>query len=62
MINKIYNWIRYSGVWVTLIVNPLHWRFNWEVIKPDDLNPSMYQLDFQLFFLRVLIVFDDGSW
>lgn len=62
MLKQVYNWIRYSGIWVTLIVNPFHWRFSWEVIKHDDLNPKMYLLEFQLFFLNIRIVFDDGSW
>jgi PhoPQ-activated pathogenicity-related protein len=55
-------WLMYSGVWVTLIVNPFHWRFSWEVIKPDDLNPKRYMLFFQLLLLNIRIVFDDGSW
>jgi len=62
LVNKIFKWIYYSGIWIHIIVNPFHWRFDWEVIKPDDLNPNMYKLDFQLLFLRVLFVFDDGSW
>lgn len=56
------NWIRYSGVWVTLIVNPLHWRFRSYMAKPDDLNPKMWKLDAQLLFINLRVVIDDGSW
>lgn len=23
------NWIKYSGVWCGLVLNPYHWRFKW---------------------------------
>ena len=58
----IYNWLRYSGIWVTIVVNPFHWRFDWQVIRDDDLNPNMSQLFFQLLLINVRIVLDDGSW
>jgi len=62
MLKLVYNWIRYSGVWITLIGNPFHWRFSWELLKDDELNPKMNRFEMQLFFLNIRIVLDDGSW
>ena len=62
MIRTIYKWLRYSGIWITIVVNPFHWRFTWEVIKEDELNPKMNRMFFQLFFINIRIVLDDGSW
>jgi len=58
----IYNWLRYSGIWITIVLNPFHWRFSWEVIREDDLNPKMNQMFFQLLFVNIRIILDDGSW
>jgi len=62
MVKNFINWLKYSGVWCTIILNPFHWSFSWEVVKQDPLNPKMTQLDFKLGPVRLLIVFDNGEW
>jgi hypothetical protein len=27
---KVFNYLKYSGVWIGLIVNPFHWRLAWD--------------------------------
>jgi len=61
-LKQVYNWIRYSGVWITLVVNPLHWRIRFENIFEDELNPKMKFIDLQFIFLNIKVVVDDGSW
>jgi hypothetical protein len=57
------NWLRYSGIWITFILNPLHWRIGtvndtiW-----DYSTPNRKEMAFQLLFLTIRIVIDDGSW
>ena len=57
------NWLRYSGLWLTLVVNPFHWR-----IGPVDHGlgwldgPCKREFSFQLLFLTVRIVLDNGNW
>lgn len=65
MWNKLYNYVKHSGVTVTLIFNPLHWRFvpyffmgtfaEW----PDE-NAKTLVLKF--LFIRFEVYIDDGSW
>jgi hypothetical protein len=57
-----YSWIRYSGVWITVIVNPLHWSIRFENIFEDELNPKMNYVNLQFLFLNIKIILDDGSW
>jgi hypothetical protein len=54
-------WLRYSGVWITLIVNPFHWDFRWEVIKEEDLG-RIDTIELQLFFINIRVIIDDGKW
>jgi len=61
-IRKIFNWIRYSGVWITFILNPFHWTFRFENIVNDELSPMEWRIDIQFFFINIRIVLDDGSW
>ena len=59
---KLFNWIRYSGIWITFILNPFHWTFRFENIFEDELNPKMNYVNLQFFFLNIKIILDDGSW
>lgn len=55
------NWLTYSGIWCTIIVNPLHWSFSWVVVRRDELS-GYDMLNFQLFFLNIKIIIDNGDW
>ena len=55
-------YIRHSGVWLGLVVNPCHWEFRLDRLRPDDMNPKMRGLyiSFGPFLFRLVV--DDGSW
>jgi hypothetical protein len=54
-------WLRYSGVWITLIVNPFHWDFRWEVIKDEELG-RIDTLELQFLCINIRVILDDGKW
>lgn len=55
-------WLRYSGIWVSLAINPLHWRIACEVSGPTDMDPAMYSGYVSMGPLTIRIVIDDGSY
>lgn len=55
------DWLRYSGIWLTFIFNPFHWRIS--TIKDNFLpGPNRKEVTFQLLFVSVRIVLDNGDW
>jgi hypothetical protein len=56
-------WLRYSGVWVTLILNPFHWGLGFYKDKEEVLSaPNMLSYRLQIIFVTIRLVVDDGSW
>jgi hypothetical protein len=55
-------WLKYSGIWVTLALNPFHWTINYEVHGPDDMDPAMKLIIVTIGPITVRIVLDDGSY
>jgi hypothetical protein len=55
-------WLKYSGVWITVVVNPLHWQMQAETIRPDELNPKLYGVVVNLGPIVIRIIIDNGSW
>lgn len=56
------NWLKYSGVFATLTLNPYHWRLGAEWGKDDLCGPKSWTLKVNILFLGVHIVIDDGQW
>jgi hypothetical protein len=56
------NWLKYSGVWVTLALNPYHWTVNFRKQGPDDMDPAQHLFVATVGPLTVRIVIDDGSY
>jgi hypothetical protein len=56
------NWLRYSGIWVTLVGNPYHWRIG--LVKESNVwdEPNRKEFAGQLAFLTIRIVLDNGKW
>lgn len=58
----ILSYLKYSGIWVGLVVNPFHWQLGWK--KNVGMWPDDYMFDNSMHFgpiwLRVII--DDGRW
>lgn len=62
MIKSVYKWLKYSGVWVTIIVNPFHWKLWWNSFVPDEFSRFGERIEIQVLFLNVRIVLDNGDW
>lgn len=55
-------YLKYSGIWCGVAVNPYHWQLKLENILPDDMNPKQNGVFISIgpFWIRIII--DDGSW
>lgn len=62
MLKNLNNYLKYSGIWVGLVINPYHWDFRIEKMHPDELNPNMVGLYLAGGPVWIRIVIDDGSW
>ena len=57
------NWLRYSGIWITLICNPYHWRISYYRNCDNEFpGPNRLSRTLQVGFLTVRIVIDNGDW
>lgn len=57
------NWLKYSGIWIGIVLNPFHWRLKWERTRDgDSCLTHVFEncLYIGPFWLRVII--DDGRW
>ncbi len=55
-------YLKYSGIWFGLVVNPFHWEFRFQSITPDDMNPKQYGVFISIGPIWVRLIVDDGSW
>jgi hypothetical protein len=57
-------WLKYSGLWITLIFNPFHWRLSYCVdpAKNEWPAPSRREIAVQIFMLTIRLVIDNGDW
>jgi len=53
------NWIRYSGIWIGIVVNPFHWRFGF--VK-DSLDVNVFENCLHLGPVWIRVIIDDGRW
>jgi hypothetical protein len=56
------NWLKYSGVWMGIVLNPFHWEICFTGVEPDDLNPRRWGAFASLGPLWVRVIIDDGTW
>jgi hypothetical protein len=58
------DWIKYSGIWVTLICNPFHWQFSYVANETETEWPAPNRKTYilQILMLSVRIVIDNGDW
>lgn len=47
-------WLYYSGLWITLVCNPFHWRVSYHA--EEDTHTV------QLFMLTIRLVISNGRW
>lgn len=55
-------YLKYSGIWLGVVINPYHWEFRLERITPDDLNPNQHGVFITIGPVWLRVVIDDGSW
>jgi hypothetical protein len=61
-LKNLSKFVRYSGIWVSFVLNPYHWRLEFKFMHPDELNPNMRGFFVSLLPLTVRVVVDDGTW
>lgn len=59
--NKILDYLIYSGLNVTFKFNPCHWRLNFEYRKTNEVW-EQDNLLIELFPITIRLWIDDGSW
>ena len=59
---NLFNYIRYSGLWVGIVFNPFHWKFGWD--RSPGLWPQEYLYENCVYFgpVYIRLIIDDGSW
>lgn len=62
MLKILSKYIRYSGIWAGIVVNPFHWEARYDQLHPDDLNPNMRGFYASIGAIWVRVILDDGSW
>ncbi len=56
-------YLKYSGIWVTLVLNPFHWQFACYQNKDNEFpGPNRFSGTLQVAFLTVRLVIDNGDW
>lgn len=58
---KIIDYLKYSSISVTFILNPFHWHITPEVFKTEDVWAGN-SFNFRFLFLALCLSIDDGSW
>jgi hypothetical protein len=61
---KFIEYLRYSGVWIGIVLNPFHWQPKIETKDPlfNDMNPNGKLLYISLGPLWIRIVIDDATY
>lgn len=58
---KVTDFLKYSGIWFGLVINPYHWRFSIE--KPcDSLDQALDGFAIYVGPVWMRVIIDDGSW
>ena len=64
LLRNVYNYIRYSGLGITITFNPFHWRYTPKFHYRYDVEWSDkdLQIMFTWLFLKIQLLVSDGSW
>lgn len=60
---NILNYIKYSGIWIGIVVNPFHWKLKYDRTNPTEAwTAHIFEncVYFGPIWIRVII--DDGRW
>ena len=56
------NYLKHSGLWAGLVLNPYHWNFKLEVDPPQLVDTYIFHFELYLGLVWLRVVVDDGSW
>jgi len=59
---NIFNYLKYSGIWIGLILNPFHWRLQWARGSKEWPDENMFENCLYIGPLYIRVIIDDGSW
>jgi hypothetical protein len=58
---KIINYLKYSGIIITLRLNPFHWRVSCAFNKTNEVwTQDIFVIELLMFTIRAWV--DDGEW
>jgi hypothetical protein len=59
----MWKYIKYSGVWIGIVVNPFHWQFGWKKnYGLFEINDNLFDNSLHFGFIWIRIIIDDGRW
>jgi hypothetical protein len=53
----VLKYLKYSGVWIGIVINPFHWQFGWYSGEEGLFDNAVH---LGLIWIRIII--DDGNW
>jgi len=57
-----FNYVRYSGIWIGLIVNPFHWTFRWVNGSQEWPDTNLFENCVYIGPIYIRVIIDDGRW
>jgi hypothetical protein len=61
ILQLVYSYIRYSGIWIGIVFNPFHWQFGLKS-NYDVLNNNIFDNSLHLGPVWIRVIIDDGKW
>lgn len=61
-LKTLLNYVKYSGLWFGVVVNPFHWELRFDFLHPDELNPAMRGIFVSVGPVWVRGIIDNGTW
>jgi hypothetical protein len=59
---KLLKYLQYSGIFITIVLNPLHWRLGFASGRDEIMGPNSWFFKITLLAVGLNVVVDDGSW
>ena len=59
---KVLSLLRYSGLWIGIVVNPMHWQFRLTDNRDGGWNTCIFDSTLHLGLVTIRLTIDDGRW
>jgi hypothetical protein len=59
---KIFSYLRYSGIWIGFVLNPLHWQIAWARGSKEWPNDYLFENCLYIGPIYIRVIIDDGRW